>query len=64
VCRLPRYLEKCPTLTQGKEDGGSSSVHNGLVEYETLAPPTEGLLDGDDEHETEVGEHSKTAEAS
>ena len=29
-----------------------------------LAPPTEGLLDGDDEHETEVGEHSKAAEAS
>ena len=29
-----------------------------------LAPTTEGLLDGDDEHETEVGEHSKAAEAS
>ena len=28
-----------------------------------LAPPTEGLLDGDDEHETEVGEHSKAAKA-
>ena len=28
-----------------------------------LAPPTEGLLDGDDEHETEVGEHSEAAEA-
>ena len=28
-----------------------------------LAPATEGLLDGDDEHEAEVGEYSEAAEA-
>ena len=45
-----------------EENSGPGAVHDCLVEYQTLAPPSQGPLDQDDEDQDDVGHDPHAAQ--